>query len=260
MASSTASLVTALKTTRSTGTPAKAFLRSSTCSTCQEIASPSRSGSVARISFLAPFTALAISSSRLAALGSTSQCISKSLSGRTEPFFDGRSRTWPYEASTRYPGPRYLLTVFALAGDSTITMFIETFLAAQLRRAEGRRIRRDPGYWPENGDLQRACQIYPKPIYNLNLYRLTTATLRYSRNGCFFATRRSLSRCCGAGGFNVNRHKNKVVGHGGNRHFGPAEFVDERPKGRGPYVLAADQPEPRKTLTAAEPRGMVCRR
>ena len=36
------------------------------------------------------------------------------------------------EASTRYPGPRYLLTVFALAGDSTMTMFIETFLAAQI--------------------------------------------------------------------------------------------------------------------------------
>ena len=29
-------------------------------------------------------------------------------------------------------GPRYLLTVFALAGDFTMTMFIETFLAAQI--------------------------------------------------------------------------------------------------------------------------------
>src|SRR5262249_18369850 len=31
-----------------------------------------------------------------------------------------RSRTWPTLASTRKLGPRYLLIVFALAGDSTI--------------------------------------------------------------------------------------------------------------------------------------------
>src|SRR5207248_1007331 len=71
-----------------------------TSSTCQEIASPSRSGSVARISRSAPFSALAMSLSRPAALGSISQIIWKFASGSTEPFLAGRSRTWPNEART----------------------------------------------------------------------------------------------------------------------------------------------------------------
>src|SRR5437016_14194952 len=33
----------------------------------------------------------------------------------------GRSFTWPSDASTVYPVPRYFWIVFALAGDSTIT-------------------------------------------------------------------------------------------------------------------------------------------
>ena len=40
----------------------------------------------------------------------------------------------------------------------------------------------------------------------------------------------------------------------GNGRFGPAELVDESAEGRGANVLAADQPEPGKTLTAVEPR------
>src|SRR5437660_661762 len=35
----------------------------------------------------------------------------------------GKSRTWPLLAATSKSGPRYLLIVFALAGDSTITRF-----------------------------------------------------------------------------------------------------------------------------------------
>ena len=35
----------------------------------------------------------------------------------------GRSRMWPMEATTSYPGPRYFCMVLALAGDSTITSF-----------------------------------------------------------------------------------------------------------------------------------------
>ena len=62
---------------------------------CQEMASPSRSGSVARISLSAFLTASAISRMIFWDLPSTSQCISKSLSGSTEPFFAGRSRTCP---------------------------------------------------------------------------------------------------------------------------------------------------------------------
>src|SRR6476646_7513951 len=36
-------------------------------------------------------------------------------------FFSGRSMMWPTVARTRYPRPRYLPIVLALAGDSTIT-------------------------------------------------------------------------------------------------------------------------------------------
>ena len=68
--------------------------------TCQEMASPSRSGSVARMSFSAPFMALAISETRFAPRLSTSQIIWKSCSGSTEPSFGGRSRIWPNEART----------------------------------------------------------------------------------------------------------------------------------------------------------------
>src|SRR5262245_37428636 len=35
----------------------------------------------------------------------------------------GRSRTWPLQATTSKSGPRYLLIVLALAGDSTMTRF-----------------------------------------------------------------------------------------------------------------------------------------
>src|SRR3954468_18162390 len=43
---------------------------------------------------------------------------------------DGRSRTCPIDAFTTKSSPRYLLIVFALAGDSTITRdFLDAFLA-----------------------------------------------------------------------------------------------------------------------------------
>src|SRR3954447_12326625 len=41
----------------------------------------------------------------------------------------GRSRTWPIDAFTTKPSPRYLLIVFALAGDSTITRVLPLGLA-----------------------------------------------------------------------------------------------------------------------------------
>ncbi len=100
IASVTACLVMALNTTRSTVCDFSAFFSLSTCKTCQEIASPSRSGSVARISLSAPLTARAMSLSRFCALGSTSQSMRKSWSGSTEPLLAGRSRTWPNEART----------------------------------------------------------------------------------------------------------------------------------------------------------------
>src|ERR1700761_9242558 len=43
------------------------------------------------------------------------------FSSSTPMSFFGRSMMWPIEASTWYSLPRYLLIVFAFAGDSTIT-------------------------------------------------------------------------------------------------------------------------------------------
>ena len=100
IASSTACLVMALKTTRLTGWPFTAFFWRRISSTCQEIASPSRSGSVARISPSASFIALEMSASRFAEAESTAHDMAKSSSGRTEPSLAGRSRTWPNEART----------------------------------------------------------------------------------------------------------------------------------------------------------------
>src|SRR5580704_4776468 len=85
IASVTACLVMALKTTRSITCLPSAFFSLRNSSTCQEIASPSRSGSVARMSLSAPLTALAISLRRFCALGSTSQSILKLWSGSTDP-------------------------------------------------------------------------------------------------------------------------------------------------------------------------------
>src|SRR3954462_10072015 len=124
MASDTACFVIALNTTRSILWSLSARFSFITSSTCHEIASPSRSGSVARISRSAPFRALAMALRRPAALGSTSQIIWKLAFGSTEPFLAGRSRTWPKEARTSYEAPKYLLIVLAFAGDSTMTIFI----------------------------------------------------------------------------------------------------------------------------------------
>ena len=94
-------------------------------SKCQLIASPSRSGSVARIRALSSFRASAIALTCFLLSFPTSQVIAKLSSGLTEPSLGGRSRTCPYEARTVYSDPKYLLIVFALAGDSTTTTGIK---------------------------------------------------------------------------------------------------------------------------------------
>jgi hypothetical protein len=80
---------------RRTLTPFSAFFSCSIALTCQEIASPSRSGSVARYSVLAPFRALAMAPTCFSQRETDCQSIAKSCTGRTEPSFGGRSRTWP---------------------------------------------------------------------------------------------------------------------------------------------------------------------
>src|SRR6266404_9059686 len=53
--------------------------------------------------------------------GMTKYSVSKSFSTSTPRLLLGRSFTWPKEASTVNPLPRYFWIVFALAGDSTMT-------------------------------------------------------------------------------------------------------------------------------------------
>src|SRR5256885_2977577 len=53
--------------------------------------------------------------------GMTTYSGSKSLSVSTPSVLLGRSMTWPIEASTVKPFPRYFSIVFAFVGDSTIT-------------------------------------------------------------------------------------------------------------------------------------------
>ena len=88
----TASFVMALNVTRSIGTSFSTFFSRSASTTCHEIASPSRSGSVASTSFSAPFTARAISATRFAPFGSSSHSMWKSAAGSTEPSLAGKSR------------------------------------------------------------------------------------------------------------------------------------------------------------------------
>ena len=100
MASRTAALVMALKVTRSTFLSFSTLRARSTSSTCHEMASPSRSGSVARITLSDAFTARTMSLMCLVDLSPTSHSMAKSCSGSTEPSLAGRSRTWPKEANT----------------------------------------------------------------------------------------------------------------------------------------------------------------
>src|SRR5215207_287146 len=90
-------------------------------SRCHEIASPSRSSSVARYSSEASFSA---------ALRSFTTCLPRSVSSyvglkplSTSMFRPllGRSATWPTEARTSKLLPRNFEIVLALAGDSTTT-------------------------------------------------------------------------------------------------------------------------------------------
>src|SRR5581483_4787825 len=65
--------------------------------------------------------------------GMTMYSVSNSLSMSTPRVLLGRSFTWPSEASTVYPLPRYFWMVFALAGDSTITRPLDKISSVSLR-------------------------------------------------------------------------------------------------------------------------------
>src|ERR1700724_1121118 len=111
---------------------------------CQEMASPSRSGSVARYRDVAFFSALEMASTCFWLRSTTWYFIAKSCSGSTAPSLGFRSRTCPYEASTSKSLPRYFLIVFALAGDSTMTR-LSAITYANSRRSV-RRVGMNIGY------------------------------------------------------------------------------------------------------------------
>ena len=91
----TAFFVISLKTTLSIFLSLRTFFSSKYSFTCQAIASPSLSGSVARIILLDFLATSVISFKYFLEKLSTSQIILNFSSGSTEPFFDGRSRIWP---------------------------------------------------------------------------------------------------------------------------------------------------------------------
>src|SRR3989304_2913044 len=157
IASVTDCLVMALKTTRSIFWSFSAFFSLSASSTCHEMASPSRSGSVARMRVSAFLSAWAISLTRFCDCGSPSHNILKLSAWSTDPSLAGRSRIWPKEASTSKPGPRYLLIVFALDGDSTTTTFMRIQWVNRRNRVGsggiGGLLRR------EHGEGDPCCQI-----------------------------------------------------------------------------------------------------
>src|SRR4051812_16759059 len=70
---------------------------------------------------LASFAAAFNSPITFLRVASSSYTGSKPLSTSTPSLLFGRSRTCPIDASTLYSFPRYLLIVFAFAGDSTMT-------------------------------------------------------------------------------------------------------------------------------------------
>src|SRR5712691_4389930 len=89
--------------------------------TCQAIASPSRSGSVASNTRSAALAAFLISARVLAFSFIVTYFGVKPFSTSTPSSRFGRSRRCPTVALTVYPRPRYLPIVFALVGDSTMT-------------------------------------------------------------------------------------------------------------------------------------------
>ena len=95
--------------------------RLSTCARCQLMASPSRSGSVARNTFSADFASLRMRSNTSPLPRRVMYFGSKLLSIFTPSWLLGRSRTCPLDATTLYLLPKNLPIVFAFAGDSTMT-------------------------------------------------------------------------------------------------------------------------------------------
>src|SRR6185312_12605203 len=119
--------------------------------TCQAMASPSRSGSVARKTRSAILAALFNSASVFSLPGTVTYVGLKPCSTSMPNPFSGKSRTCPTVARTRYAGPRYLPMVLAFAGDSTMTSDLPAIVAKSSGSSTGlRRVVRRPLPRPRN--------------------------------------------------------------------------------------------------------------
>ena len=113
----------------------------STSFRCQAIASPSRSGSLARYissqSFTAPFSSATtfFLPSDISYVGVNVQPPAPSGTIFIAPLSLGRSRMCPTELFTVNSDPRYFPIVFAFAGDSTISSFFMSLSKFSVRQA-----------------------------------------------------------------------------------------------------------------------------
>ena len=114
---------------------------------CQLIASPSRSGSVARYT-LPAFLASCVRRAIISFLPGDSSYLGSKLSVIFTPsVLSGRSRMCPPEASTLYLPFKYFEMVFALEGDSTIIRSIDNTLFTIFRACAAKKFMlfyRDP--------------------------------------------------------------------------------------------------------------------
>src|SRR5713101_5140108 len=107
---------------------------------CHEMASPSRSGSVAMYTEVAAFAA-SLSSLRMGAFPLTTMYRGvKPFSTSTPSRLRGRSFTWPIEATIAYLFARSFLSVRAFVGDSTTTRDIARALRVRVPLPDVRRV------------------------------------------------------------------------------------------------------------------------
>ena len=149
--------------------------------TCQAIASPSRSGSVAIRIRSASFAALLSSAIAfclpLTVVNFGANCPSTS----TPSSRSGKSRMWPTVAFTVKPFPRYLPIVFAFAGDSTTTsVCLPSAMSFSLLLVRHRRvIRRSLAYLPVCPSVPSAGRL----VYQPPFVRASSATAAATSSG-----------------------------------------------------------------------------
>src|SRR5919204_3898583 len=135
-------------------------LRPSSSITCQPMASPSRSGSVA-IMISSAWRAASFRLLMAFFLAAMTSYRGSKVSSSYPSDFLGRSRMWPDEAATRYCAPRKRLMVLALVGDSTmISLAMIQYLQHGCHRA-GQGLRGEVGTRGAHGVPTRCDDVRP---------------------------------------------------------------------------------------------------